>query len=194
MVKGLIIAALLFCSNAQAFLPKSFTAHFEQVRKSIISGKVKKSAGAIEYKYPSNLRLEITGAESLLLVSNSKKTWYYRPPFMEGEKGELTVNDSGKTELSGFFDILKSGLVSGPLYRITIKGNTVELRFTKAGILRSGLKSAVLDFKGKTLFTNLSAIHIVQKTDKKLTLNLSKIVTNVKLSPKRFIFTTPKNL
>lgn len=176
-----------------AFLPKTFTADFEQVRKGIISGKIKKSNGTIEYKYPSNLRLEIKGSESLLLVSNPKKTWYYRPPFMEGEKGELTINESGKTELSGFFDLLKNGLKSGALFRVTKKKGSVILRFTKSGIVRSGIKKATLDFTGRHIFSNLSAIHIVQKTDKLLTLNLSNQHAEVKLSSKRFVFKTPKN-
>ncbi len=188
-----LVLLLLFASASSfAFLPKSFTANFEQVRKSIISGKVKKSVGTIDYKYPSNLRLEMKGEESLVLVSNRQKTWYYRPPFIEGEKGELTVNESGKTELSGFFDILKNGLKSGPLYNVASKGLEVELSFTKSGMTRSGLKKATLVFAKKKDFAHLKSIHIVQKTNKQLTLNLSDVKIDVKLLPERFVFTVPK--
>ncbi|MBT3584342.1 MAG: outer membrane lipoprotein carrier protein LolA [Halobacteriovoraceae bacterium] len=199
MIKYLLIF-LLLSTGAQAkvknnFLPNSFKATFVQSFKSSLSGKIKKSRGNIAYRYPGNIRFETLKPSHIVFVSNREKTWYYTAPFLEGEAGELSVQKAGKNSLTRFFDVLKKGLKSNPLYKVKmIKGETF-LEFTKKTAREVGLRKAGLKFTGKAkAFKNLKSIDLYYlKKKKKVTLTLNSILENQKFKNEDFKFTAPKN-
>ena len=78
-------------SFAKSFVPGSFSANFEESILSMATGKEKKSFGKIDYKFPGNIRFEITSPNASTFVSNPQKSWYYVPPFVEGEQGQVTI-------------------------------------------------------------------------------------------------------
>lgn len=201
MIKLLI--GLMICASAVAdasapkggpnseFLPGSFVAKFEQVYKSSLKGKKKSSAGVIEYKYPGNIRLEVKKPSDITFISNPKRTWYYRAPFIEGEPGELRVKRSKNMIVAKFFDSLKHGLKSNKLYKV--KGNV--LSFTKKTAKETGVKEATLHFQKskEPVFGNISEIDLVFNDNKKVKLVFKKMHLDVKLHSNRFTFLVPKN-
>ena len=177
---------------ADSFLPSSFHSIFSQVTVSIVSGKEQVSTGMLDYQYPSNLRLEIEKPDPLILVSNKQKTWFYRPSFIEGERDELTVKDSGDSELSQFLDILKSGLKNNSDYTVTTKANNVHLTFSASGTKRIGIIAADLEFSGTTyLFSQLKKIKVTPSSKKNFELRFSTIEIDKPFSAQHFIFSKP---
>lgn len=188
----LLLSALsLSLSAADSFLPKSFSAKFEQVTVSIVSGKEKISSGNLDYLFPSNLRLNIEQPDPLLLVSNKQKTWFYRPPFIEGEREELTVKDSGKTELTQFFDILQYGLLDNPFYRVIKSPAAVELAFSEKGKKTVGVEKALLYFSSGQSFSLLKNIKVTQNAHKNFELRFKSIEINPSFPADHFVFTKP---
>ena len=109
----------LFSFSLQAsFLPDSFKSKFEQIEKSAISGKLKKSEGVLEYRYPGLIRFEFMGKNAMTYIHSQGVTYHYRPPFIEGEKGELTIYKGDKGKLGDFFDSLKKGLKENENYDV----------------------------------------------------------------------------
>ncbi|MBK24021.1 MAG: hypothetical protein CME70_08480 [Halobacteriovorax sp.] len=175
------------------FLPASFQADFQQVHKSSITGKEKKSKGSLGYKFPGHIRFETTYPDNIVFVSNPDKTWYYTAPFMEGEPGELTVSKSNKNSLVKFFDLLKRGLKSNKMYTVKSNKTGVLLSFTKKSKVELGLNSAQLNFKGPVAFKNITEV-ILSKTDKtKVKLELKQVKPEINFSKSHFIFSEPKN-
>ena len=181
-------------ANSKTFLPNTFRADFEQVIKSTVSKKTKVTTGYLEYEYPGKFRFENLEPEldKLTFVSNSKKTWYYTPPFF-GEPGELKVSKSNS--LSKFFDSLKKGLVSNKNYKVFSLKNGKRLEFSKKKVKDMGILSAELIFASpkSTSFDELKSIILV-KTDKSRTkLNFKKIKSGLVFKKDNFTFVVPKN-
>jgi len=199
MYKLMILCIFAACNLCQAseFLAKSFKSNFVQEFKSGASGKIKTSSGILFYQYPGSIRLEVTDPDdSLIYVSNPRKTWYYRPPFIEGEPGELSVSPKGNTLVAKFFDSLSSGLKSNKLYSVKMKNSDLYvLSFSKAKIKEIGIKDAALKFKdSKQLqFENLEYIDLTYKDKKKVRLKFSQMVANPKFDNKTFLFEVPAN-
>lgn len=177
----------------KSFLPDSFKAQFVQKYISAIKGKEKRSEGHLEYRFPGKLRLEMISGSKFLYVTNSKKTWFYRPPFIEGEPGELRIGNKGDRILSYFFDGLKKGLKSNKLYSVMKKGKMYSLKFSKEEVKKTNVKAANLYFSGESQFINLEKLEITRNDGKVLTYQLSKIEPNVSIKNARFHFEAPKN-
>ncbi|PIK14094.1 outer membrane lipoprotein carrier protein LolA [Halobacteriovorax sp. JY17] len=196
MAKSILIS-LLFINQiyAAAFIPDRFSASFEQVYKSALTGKEKRSKGMMDYSYPGSIRLETSSPESLTYVSNERKTWYYTPAFIESEPGQVTIQEATKNELTKFLDILRKGLLTNKLYKVTKnKESNYFLTFTKDISKDLGIVSAKLVFKdGKPLFKNLKTVEMVLDSKKVKRLELSKIIEGPKFSKDHFVFEIPKN-
>jgi outer membrane lipoprotein carrier protein len=182
-------------SKTQSFVPKSFSADFVQEFKSSLSGKIKKSEGKIDYKYPSNIRLEMEGKSPLTFVSNPDKTWYYRPPFEKGQPGELKIGATTENSLSKFFDMLKNGLDSNKDYEVKKKDNEYDITFKEDAAKKIKVKSAVLVFKKdkKHDFSEIEKIHLSYTNKKKVTMVLSELKVGATFSTNHFTFFPPKN-
>lgn len=196
MTKILLITLLFINqSYAAAFIPDSFSASFEQVYKSALTGKEKRSKGTMDYKYPGSIKLVTSSPESLTYVSNEKKTWYYTPAFIESEPGQVTIQEATKNELTKFLDILRKGLLTNKLYKVTKnKKNDYFLNFTKDIAKDLGISKATLVFKnGKAEFKNLKSVEMALASKKVKRLELSKIVEGPSFGKDHFVFEVPKN-
>ncbi len=194
---GLLTGLMLFSSTSFAdFLPQSFTSKFEQEYTSTLKGKVKKGQGAIEYKYPGQIRFETNTPSTVIFVSNGAKSWYYRAPFIEGEQGEVTETSAkeGSSIYIKFFDSLKNGLVSNDLYDVK-KGESPTIVFKAKTSKELGIKESVLYFKNKTgqKFEDVEAIELVFQDGKKSKLKFVDLKVNQTLGADRFNFTPPAN-
>jgi outer membrane lipoprotein-sorting protein len=176
------------------FLPKTFNAEFVKKEVSSLSNKERSTKGKMSYKYPSKVRFEILGDDPITFVENSKKYWFYRPPFGE-EKGELRVNRTGKQTIAKFFDILKSGLKSNKLYKVfKLKDGSYKVSFSKEKSKELGISKVNLSFNGKKpSFKKLKEMKIHYQDKKSVRFEFTKIEVNKKISSKRFIFETPPN-
>ncbi|MCO4792883.1 MAG: outer membrane lipoprotein carrier protein LolA [Bacteriovoracaceae bacterium] len=195
-MKTLILFTLLFNTQAFAkdFLPGSFKADFSQEYKTSLKGKIKKSTGQIEYKYPSQIRFEVLAPDKVVFISNKKKSWYYQAPFIEGEPGELNIRKTGKNGLSRFFDILKKGLKTNKFYTVKNKSEKSELKFVKTVAKELDIKEAQLVFKSKKReFNNIKNVELVYLDGHKIKLSFKGVKTGVPLKKERFVFKTPKN-
>jgi len=193
---------LLICSSvfAAEFMPKAFKAEFDQSFKSVVRKKVVIQPGILHYQYPGNIRFEITDPEEgLVYVSNSSKTWYYRPPFIPGEPGELSVSPQGNTLVAKFFDGLKNGLKNNDFYKSRDLGEgKFELAFNAKSVKEMGIKKSILYFKGqvaveKVNFSLIEKMDITFKDDKEVTLVFKKVNGEEKLDDQIFTFKAPEN-
>ena len=163
----LVLLAFAVNSHSKEFIGKNFSATFGKTHKSLVgkSGGIK-SRGAIEYSYPSKLKIDQTAPVDSLLITNGKKTWFYSKPFdPKLEKGEVVVEESSKNLLAGFFDALRKGLVNNKAYSVKKVGKQkevhYELTFSKAY---------------EKLF-NLSKVHLFPKVPKVQTIrDIDKLV------------------
>ena len=186
---------LMFNSShgASHFLPEKFKAKFTQEYKSAVSGAIKRGTGQVDYQYPSKLRFEMFSPDPLTFVMNAKKNWYYRPPFIEGEEGELKKNVEGGKVFSTFFDSLKAGLKNNEHYQVKDNGAVVELIFSQKSLKDTDLEKAVLQFKNKSskLFTKINEITLHYKNGKKTKIIFNELET-IKSFPKNyFTFKVP---
>jgi len=135
-----------------AEVPKQFKIQFQQKYKSKISNNVKSSDGFLIYSYPKKIRIEVSKPDQIIFVSNGKKSWYYRAPFIEGEPGEVVVNQGGDNLnlLASFFDILQRGFADNEHFRTVKNGTKLELLFTAKFSHQMKMKSAELTFSDST--------------------------------------------
>ena len=195
----IITSLLLLLSlniQAKSFIPNKFSATFEQVYKSALTGKEKRSKGSIDYSYPGSIKLETQKPEILVYVSNNQTTWYYTPPFIEGESGQVSIQQSSKNSLTKFLDLLRKGLKTNKYYSVKKSKKKFEylVSFKKNAQKDLGIKHATMFFSSKTVaFENLKKVQMVQVNKKVKTLELSEINKSPKFSKTYFEFNIPKN-
>ncbi len=182
-----------YASNS--FLPETFSAKFEQVYLSSLTKKEKRSFGVLDYKFPGNIRFEVEKPNNILFISNNKTNWIYRPPFIEGERGELTIKRSEEIGLSGLLDTLNQGLSNNPQFKIEKTGNKVKMLFNPKTVDKIGLKEGLLVFKegAKEDFNTIEEIEITYPDKKKVSFKLSQINPKVSFGADHFNFEPPKN-
>jgi outer membrane lipoprotein carrier protein len=199
-VKLIWIAFYFFnLSAAKAeFLPQSFSAKFEQEYISILKGNTKKGQGAIEYKYPSNIRFETSTPSQVIFVSNGIKSWYYRAPFIEGEDGEVTVSNAreGSSIYIKFFDSLKNGLSANSLYDVKNAGDGMHVViFKEKSAKEFGIKEAILTFNttkdSVKDFSALKKIELLFPDGKRSSLKLIDLKVNLINDLQHFNFVIP---
>lgn len=175
-----------------SFLPKSFDAKFLDVRGQ------KEIPVVIKYQFPSNIYYEVKGDAPLLYVCNAKKTWKYTPPFIEGEKGELAIGDSGQFCYSKIFDSLSKGLESNELYSVEKKGQSATFAFKEKAKKQLSLEKIEIAFNEKiSEKTGLGEakelrLFLVNKPEP-VNLRLVEFEKAPKLEKDQFSFSAPKN-
>lgn len=129
----LICFSLIFSASvsAKSFVPSSFSANFEESIISMANGKEKKSYGKIDYKFPGHILFDIISPNPSKFVSNPQKSWYYLPPFVDGEQGQVTIQKSSKLPLTKFLDSIKNGLEGSKLFTSKYVGKDLILTFVK---------------------------------------------------------------
>tara|TARA_B100000925_G_scaffold228636_1_gene177108 strand:+ start:1545 stop:2168 length:624 start_codon:yes stop_codon:yes gene_type:complete len=185
-----VISLFVRSSHGAAFLPLKFTAKFTQEYKSVVTGKVKKGHGYFDYQFPGMLRFEMYKPSPLIFITKANQNWYYRPPFVDGELGEVRKNVSGGQAISKFFDALSEGLENNKYYKISKKEkNNIKITFNKASSEELGIKEAVLVFNSKVhAFTKLKSINLDYLDGKKNKIIFDKISLVDNFSRLNFIF------
>ena len=176
------------------FLPRSFSASFEQVYLSSLTKKEKKSWGNLSYKFPGNIKFEVQKPKKILFISNKKKSWIYRPPFIEGEKGELTIKNTSRTGLAALLDSLQLGLTNNAYYKVNKNNKIVSLVFNIESEKKFGIKKGRLIFKTTNYsFKNLVELKITYPDKRKVSFKLSKLELDKNFKKNFFTFLPPKN-
>jgi outer membrane lipoprotein carrier protein len=192
-----LIILLLCCSYSWSknFIPQSFSANFEESIVSMATGKVKKSYGKIEYKFPGHVRFEITSPTPSLFVSNPQMSWYYLPPFVEGEDGQVTIQKTSKLPLTKFFDSLKNGLEGSKLFTYELLKKSLNLKFKKEVQKEMTLKEVIFhsnsDPKNITKMNDFEKITLIYVDGRKVDLKFTGFKEDVSLPLTLFEFTPP---
>jgi len=180
---------------ASTFVPDSFSAHFEESIKSKATGKEKKSFGQIDYQYPSQIHFEVTKPNPSTFVSNKVKSWYYVPPFINGEEGQVTIQKSSKLPLTKFLDSMKKGLKDSKLFTHQFKDKILILNFVPAVQKDLTLKEvhfeskkAAKDVKKMSEFEKMTLIYV---DGRKVNLKFLDFKENVKFNSNHFDFKIP---
>jgi outer membrane lipoprotein-sorting protein len=194
----LVVIVLLWLMPSRAmgsFVPSAFKVEFEQVQVSSLTKRERKSAGEMKYKAPNKLFFSVSSPDEVVFVTDGVLTYYYTPPFIEGEAGELTIQESSDNVLSRFFGSLSHGLATNPSYAVEKKsGKQALIKFEETIARDLGVKTAEFFFKGsKQEFSQIQKIHLAQLDGTELTLNFKKIQTDIKLDDTVFDFTPPAN-
>jgi len=174
-------------------LPNQFRVNFVQKFESAVTGKTKQSKGIIEYQYPGKIHFKSEDPDPLVYMSNNKKSWYYTPPFIEGEKGEVRVIEKNST-LTSFFDTLKKGIESNDFYKVKKKGNRYDLTFSIDKSNELGVQAASLFSKKSKLtkFDQIQKINLTYNSGKKVNLIFTDY-SNPSFKKKHFNFKIPSN-
>jgi outer membrane lipoprotein-sorting protein len=180
---------------AQLFVPASFSANFEESIISLASGKEKKSIGKIDYKYPGSIRFEILSPNPSTFVSNSEKSWYYVPPFLEGEQGQLTIQKSSKLPLTKFLDSIRSGIDNSKFFSTKYLSKQITLSFVQSAQKELGLKEVTLlsskeakDIKG---LGDIQGLILIYADGRRVNLKFLEFKSDSTFSPKHFEFHAP---
>ena len=192
---------LIEASNAkvkkQNFLPKAFQAEFDQVTKSLLSKKEKRSKITFKYAYKGNFFMEAAETKSVY-ICNPKEFWYYQPPAAHApsEKGTVSVGSTSRHCYSQFFDSLRGGLENNSKYKVEkISKTEYLLKFEPKEITRLNIKKLKLFFESERKeFKNLARLDIYWvDDDKPLKLERKTITLKDSFPKNTFRFKIPKN-
>ncbi|MGE3611484.1 MAG: outer membrane lipoprotein carrier protein LolA [Bacteriovoracaceae bacterium] len=193
-----LIMLLLITSTslfAKTFVPASFSANFEESFKSLATGKEKKSFGKIDYKYPGHIRFETTSPNPSLFVSNPQTSWYYQPPFVSGEEGQVTIQKSSKLPLTKFLDSVKNGIEGSKLFTHKYVGKDLILTFVKTIQKEMTLKEVTLhaDKEAKLVqkMNEFEQITLIYTDGRKVNLKFIDLKEDVSFSSSHFVFSVP---
>lgn len=184
-----------FGAQASTFVPSQFQIKFVQSFKSVVSGKVKKSKGQIDYRYPGSIRFKEFKSNTEF-VSNPRTSWYYSPPFIKGEKGTVQVNSGKRFVIGRLFDALKNGLKSNAQYRVkSLKKSVYELTFLGKTADELNLKKAFVYFSGKSLnsLKGVGKMKLMYQDGKKVDFLFETFKDDISFSEAHFVFSIPKN-
>lgn len=174
---------------------QDFKLNFEQKYKSKISNREKVSQGLLIYSFPKKIRIEIEKPDPVTFVSNGVKSWYYRPPFMEGEPGEVIVNQGGESLnlLATFFDSLQKGFEKNEVFDVKKSENTVLLNFKTEYRKKVKVKNATLVFSDKSYdLSKIQKMTLIYDNDEKGEFAIVKYESLV-ADKKTFDFVVPPN-
>ena len=155
----------------------------------------KVSHGNLRYRHPGHLHLVVNQPQKIIYVNNSKKSWYYTAPFIEGEPGEVTVNYNAKEgALIRLFDILRKGLKNNLYYRVNTTGKEATLTFIRPGMMETQIRLVKIVFaKEKMEFSQIERMEVNTIDDKSFKLKFNSIRTGVKFDDSIFSFKVPPN-
>lgn len=192
----LLCSFLPFVANAKNFVPTSFAANYEESLLSV-TGKVKKSFGKVDYKFPGHLRFEVTSPNRSLVVVNPKKTWFYQPAFIEGEKDQVTIQRSANLPLIKFLDSVQNGIENSKIFTTHYEKNNLTLTFSASAQKEMGFEEVILqangpakDIKELKGFKNITLKHINKN---KTNIKLIDLKENVSFPAGHFEFKPSSN-
>ncbi len=191
----LLAFALSLPAMGADFLPKTASFDFEQVFKSATNGKNKKTLGHMDYMYPGHIRFKVTSLDEVEYVRNKEKTWYYTPPFTQGEPGEVTIRPTnGQMDMGKFFDVLEKGLVDNELYKAQRVPGGRKIVFLAKAQKDLGMAEALITFEGGVEeFAKIKTVQLTYSDKKQAELTLKSIKTGIPFGKDHFIFTPPPN-
>jgi len=185
------LPALLQTVEAKYARISTISAEFVQITENIaLNNKKKTSSGKIFLKKPSRIRWEVLKPDVSLLVSNGKTTWYYTPPFDEGEKGQLIEKKSAQIQSKLAEALLAGSFSSHQFKQIKQTAPNIFLLTPKPSTAGTVIKA--------TLEIDLSN-HLIQKVilehheGNRTEITLSKISLGAPLADSLFHFTSPPN-
>jgi len=181
-----------------SFVPRTFSIKVEQVTISALSGKEKKTYGAMDYMYPGKFRYEQEkpANSKIIFVSNQNQSWFYTAPFLEGAPGDLIINPmKNKFSLSEFFDLLKNGLSSNQIYSVQKQAGAEHLTFSKKIAKNLGIDKAILTFKNSNFlrFESIRSVKIIKEDGNEVLFNFLEIKPNLQFAKDHFMFSPPPN-
>ncbi len=194
-MKTLALALLLPCASWAAFLPSTFTAEYEESFISAATGKEKKSRGRIDYQYPRHIRFQVLSPDPSTFVANPRMSWYYTPPFIEGEEGQVVEQKSDDLPLAKFLDALKHGTESNAAYAVSHEGKKLVLSFTPKTRKELGMDRAELEGAGEALkatgLGDFKELRLQHADGKKVTLRFLSFKAGVGFPAGHFEFKAP---
>ncbi len=176
-------------------MPKAFEAQITQKYLSSLSGKERENSGNLKYQSPNLLHLNMEGKNPFILVINSDRSWYYVPPFIEGERGEVTIEESKESLPFQFLNILVHGLKNNDLYSVEGKGEEYFLKIQSSKQKTFGLSQITLKFNkdSEKVFKNILSMELLHLDKRKVEIRLSNIKDQPKFSSDEFVFKVPGN-
>ena len=194
-----LIAFILFSNLVFAVsIPKAFEAKFLEVDSQSLRGE-KRYPVLMKYKFKGHIYYEIQKEDAQsLYVCNPTTTWFYKPPFIKGEPGELSVGKSNKYCYSKIFDTLSSANPGFKLFKRTSQGKVATYVFSKEVQKQMGMTKVVLEFKEQARpavdFASLLKLSLYKSgSDRPVVLELKQLEKEPKFNSKTFHFTPPKN-
>lgn len=191
----LSLSLLPFYLQAKTFVPASFSANFEESFISVATGKEKKSFGKVDYKFPGHIRFEKVSPDPSTFVSNPKMSWYYVPPFVSGEQGQVTIQKSSKLPLTKFLDSVKNGIEGSKLFTHKYVGKSLILTFVKTIQKEMTLKEVTLhankEAKLVQKMNEFEKMTLVYTDGRKVTLKFIDLKEDVSFSANHFVFDVP---
>jgi outer membrane lipoprotein-sorting protein len=192
IILSLLLTSYSFAAN---FVPSSFSANFEESIVSMATGKEKKSYGKIDYKFPGHIRFDIISPNPSTFVSNPQKSWYYVPPFVDGEQGQVTIQKSNKLPLTKFLDSIRNGLEDSKLFTTKYSGKDLILSFVKTVQKDLTLKEVILhaskDAKSIQKLAEFERMTLIYADGRKVNLKFLELKEEVSFGAKHFEFTPP---
>ena len=196
---NIFIIFLLFptLTFAKSFVPNSFSSNYEETVVSLVTGKEKKSFGKIDYKFPGNLRFEVTSPIPTLFIVNPKKSWLYQPSHVKGEKGQVTIQKSSNLPLIKFLDSVKNGIENSKIFTTKYQKNDLTLTFVKTIQKDMGFAEVTLhaskDAKDVKEISGFDRITLKNINGSKTNIRLIDLKEEVKFPSGQFDFTPPAN-
>jgi outer membrane lipoprotein-sorting protein len=159
------------------------------------TGKVKKSYGKIDYKFPGHVRFEISSPNPSLFVSNPQSSWYYVPPFVKGEEGQVTIQKTSRLPLTKFFDSMKNGLEGSKLFSHEYSKNNLILNFKKQFQKEMTLKQVIFhssaEAKSVNKMSQFEKFTLIYVDGRKVDLKFTEFKEDVSFPSTHFEFTPP---
>ncbi len=192
-MKFILIFLVYSLSASAGLIPQSFSARYENSWQSAIGG-TKKQEGTLDYKYPSNVRLDVKSEPKTTLVTNKNTTWYYQPAFNPKEESQVSIQKSSSHPVIKFLDSMKDGLENSKFFTSKITGNDMTLTFNEAGKKEFSFQEVILHankaFKDITL-KDIDSIEMKDANGKLQKLRFLELKEGVSFPASHFVFEIP---
>ncbi|MBA2403760.1 MAG: hypothetical protein H0V66_03230, partial [Bdellovibrionales bacterium] len=129
-------------------------------------------------------------------VSNPQMSWYYVPPFVEGEHGQVTIQKSKKLPLTKFLDSIRNGIEGSKLFTYKYSGKDLILTFVKTVQKELTLKEvtfhATKEAKSVQKMSEFEKMTLIYADGRKVNLKFLELKEDTTFPAKHFEFTPPK--
>lgn len=192
----LIIVFFSFSAFSQRFFGDSFSVEYAETGTSY-NGKKTETIGKIDYKYPANLRMEISKPHNTVLVISKDQHWHYQAPMVETEKGLVTIDKNVNFPILKIFDSIYFGLKENDIYSYLNDGKEISLILKEKARKGLGVEKIILkSAKGTKDLKKLSEVEeltiLKSNTDFKV-MRFLRFKDDAGFNKDHFIFQVPKN-